>query len=283
MTSSFSKFSLSAPAKINLFLHVTGKRTDGYHTLQSAIDFLDFGDVLHFEPAENFSLALHYHDPFFEGMIEHNDNLITRTINMMAAHYNRAPNFKISVEKNIPIGAGLGGGSADAAAAIKGLLKIWDIVPNEEELRPLMMRLGADIPVCYHGISAMVEGVGELVKPYQADHSPHALLLYPYKFCSTAKIFSGLKPPYAKERNDFQTLSNTRNDLTPSATQHIPEIAQMIEILSTQQGCRLARMSGSGSACFGLFDDEHEMQKDAQLIKEKRPDIWMQTAQFLNS
>lgn len=266
-----------APAKINLFLHITGKRADGYHLLQSLVAFTDFGDQLTIKNADQYSLVITGNN----NLPATQENLVSRAIHATAAALKRPPNVAVTLDKHIPLGAGLGGGSSDAATAIKALLNLWDEKLTQETLQKIFLGLGADVPVCYHGAAATMEGIGDLVTPLDDFIPMPAIIAYPNVHCSTADIFKKIAPPYSHNVvvfPDINFISAQKNDLTGAAISEASEIKNVLEIIKDQDGCKLSRMSGSGSACFGLFDNTTQSEFAAQRIQKACPDWWVRSA-----
>lgn len=272
-----------APAKINLFLHITGKRNDGYHLLQSLFAFADYGDEIRIEESNNFSLAIN--GPFSDSILSE-ENLITKSVTALENHTGRRANCKIRLTKNIPVGAGLGGGSADAAATIKALIDFWDIKVPDKKIDNIALSLGADIPACLYNRPCFVEGIGEKIIPINSFPALPAILVYPNKGCSTTEIFDRynlspskiITPP--ENLNDKQQLmeflKKQKNDLTATAIDHIPEINNILDEIKNQKGCLISRMSGSGSTCFGLFETKEDSENAVQNIKKNNPGWWVQ-------
>jgi 4-diphosphocytidyl-2-C-methyl-D-erythritol kinase len=277
---------ITAPAKLNLYLHVTGKRENGYHELDSLVVFADYGDEIELHPADEYSLEII--GPF-ASMIENNDqNLVTKAVHALAHATGKTPDFKITLHKNLPVGAGIGGGSADAAATLKAVLQYWDInVPN---LNDIALALGADVPVCLNNKPVTMRGIGELIDPLAMALPPfYALLVYPAASCSTIEIFKSWRGDFNKfatpdnwsSAKDFVGfLQQQQNDLTHAAIKQCPAIGDALQILEDNHAT-FTRMSGSGSTCFGLYEDQNEMQAAAKTIKTAHPDWWVQGTKIL--
>lgn len=248
-------FSIFAPAKINLYLHVTGRRDDGYHALDSVVGFADFGDRLEFSQADVFSFSVG--GPFSD-KIDVSDNLVVRAVEGIAHLAGQYPNFSVHLDKQIPVGAGLGGGSADAAATVEGALQYWGIAAGDVSgLDDFLLSLGADVPVCFYGHAGRIRGIGEIVEP--VNLSPlYMVLVYPNKACSTQAVFQNYRGDFREiislSEVTVDVLSMQTNDLLEAAIVQVPEIADVLSFLSEQEGCVFARMTGSGSACFGVFE-----------------------------
>lgn len=290
-TSAEGAITVLAPAKINLFLHIVGRRPDGRHDLESIFAFADIGDRLSLAPADEFSLSLS--GPFCGDLHRFgDDNLVMRAASMLAAELGPvAFPVAIALQKNLPVAAGIGGGSADAAAALRGLLEIWGASLEADQLSELSLSLGADVPACLAGLTARVRGTGEIVEPSPASGKKiHAILVNPGVPLSTAAVFQH----YRDTAGDFSdplehwpdsgpegligALAQCRNDLSDAATAEAPVIGDVLEALEGQQDCRLARMSGSGATCFGLFDDRAAAELAAGVLGAKWPDWWVMDA-----
>lgn len=264
---------ITAPAKINLYLHVTGKRNDGYHLLDSVVCFTTFGDKISLNPSKPLSLNISgpYAAPLrLEDM---NQNIIIRTIKSLAAFAKKEAIGEIHLHKNIPVAAGLGGGSSNAAAVIKLYEKLWNIkAPNE-----LLLELGADVPVCYHAQTCHMEGIGEEISPcpsYFKDH--HMIILNAGATLSTKDVFQNFQDKFFDTESELSLpfVKNAKNSLQNTAQKLCPVIKEHITALQEQEGCLFARMAGSGASVFGIFEDSALCQKAHETIKEKHPDWW---------
>lgn len=273
-------FTLRAPAKINLFLHITGRRDDGYHTLQSLLTFADVGDELEFIAADDFSLTVQ--GPFAEGLSAGPDNLVCKAAQQLAAAYHVPLRGRIVLTKNLPVAAGIGGGSSDAAAALKGLMKLWDVQPPLQELLLIAQKLGADVPACLVARSVFAERTGEHLTPAAAPHL-HLVLANPGIATPTAAVFrnlSGFSRP--EDRQPLYTLEDIRlrhNDLTAPAEQVTPAIIDVLVALGKTEGCLLHRLSGSGATCFGVYGSAVQAQAAAQALRARQPAWWVVAAQ----
>ena len=284
--------SIFAPAKINLYLHVTERLPNGYHALDSLMTFADIGDQIRIEEADEFAFEI---DGPFAGAFEGADaksgpdgsNLVVKAARALAAAASKSLNYKIILTKNLPLGAGIGGGSADAAAVLWGLLSKWDIPKNVPYLDELMVGLGADVPVCFWSRDKRVRGIGEIFDPVDALPEIPIVLVHPGKPCSTPSVFSNFKgtlktvqaiPDHFENAEDLISfLRNQENDLSEAAQKIVPEIKNILSSLAGQDGCNLDRMSGAGSTCFGLFENENAAQNAAHNIKQDNPDWWVET------
>lgn len=265
-----------AAAKINLTLHVTGRREDGYHLLDSLVVFAEIGDRISAAPAERLSLKVT--GPMGAGLAGEGDNLCLRAARLLAP----ANGAAIVLEKHLPVASGIGGGSSDAAATIRALCTLWSMpLPDADTLAPL----GADVPVCLDQRATRMQGIGELLAPVTLP--PLAcVLVNPGVAVPTPRVFAGLEradnPPMPDMMPAFDDaaacidwLADQRNDLAAPAIAATPEIAVVLAALQALPTCRLARMSGSGATCFALFDSmAHAREAAAQLSKEHE-DWWV--------
>ena len=279
-----------AAAKINLALHVTGRRVDGYHELDSIVAFADVGDRLRLERAEGFSL--HLEGPFAEGLEAGEDNLALRAAMALARRWpGRFGAARITLEKALPVASGIGGGSADAAAALRGMIALHGFTPPEVELRELALELGADVPVCLSGRACRMGGIGERLFPLPELAPLWAVLANPGVAVSTAEVFAalGLSPgekgaaalpeePPGRAKGAEETiarLATLRNDLEAPARRLEPAIGTCLEALGALPGARLARMSGSGATCFALFASAGEAHAAARALRREKPEWWI--------
>jgi 4-diphosphocytidyl-2-C-methyl-D-erythritol kinase len=253
----------SAPAKVNLYLHVTGRRADGYHLLDSLAVFGPAADGLALAPADDLSLALD--GPFGAALDAEPDNLVLRAARALAAAAGVPARAALVLTKRLPIASGIGGGSADAAAALRGLDRLWGLGLGEARLAALAAPLGADIPVCVASRPARMAGVGERLSAAPAIPGCGLLLVNPGVALATPAVFKaragGFTPPAllpagwpdaAAMAGDLAAL---RNDLEAPAIALCPVVAEVLAALRALPGCLLARMSGSGATCFCLFAD----------------------------
>jgi 4-diphosphocytidyl-2-C-methyl-D-erythritol kinase len=285
-----------APAKINLYLHITGKLDNGYHMLDSLVSFTDVGDQVEIEPATDFEFRVK--GPYAAGFgpkeldySPHSSNLVVQAAWALAQAAQKVPNVRVTLTKNLPLASGLGGGSSDAAAVIWGLLEWWNLSTQAHYLPGLMARLGADVPVCLSCKATRVRGIGDILDPVPQMPEIPIVLVHPGKPCPTPEVFARytgqfketLTLPQSFDTFDSLTtfLRQQDNDLYKSAYEVVPEINNVINVLSVQKGCALARLSGAGATCFGLFIDEHAARGAAKTIAMENPDWWVK-AGWLN-
>jgi len=243
-----------APAKLNLFLHVVGRRSDGYHLLQTVFRFIDLSDVLHFQPRDDGRIVLATPIPG----VPDEQNLVVRaaeTLRKVGAGETAITGVTIHLDKHIPMGGGLGGGSSDAATVLLALNHLWQLGLDRVQLQQIGLALGADVPVFVHGHATFAEGVGELFSDVPVGDAWY-LLTMPDVLVPTAEIF---RSPFLN-RNTPAILpaewceGTGHNDLEPVACALFPEVARHLELLRSFGD---ARMTGSGACCFVAFDSRH--------------------------
>ena len=276
------KRAVSAPAKINLALHVTGRRSDGYHLLDTLVIFTKFGDRVSVGPAERDEFIAS--GPFADAVPLDTSNLVLRARDLLRAHFPRAGGpVRIALEKNLPAASGIGGGSSDAAAALKALAGLWNIDIADEELARLALPLGADLPMCVAARPLLAKGIGEEIVPVERLPALPILLVNPRVPVPTPEVFRRLasreNPPLPPlpPRPDVAALvgwlQNTRNDLEAPAAEAAPVILDVLSAIR-RNGAAFARMSGSGATCFGIFGTAAEAEKAATRIAADRPGWW---------
>ena len=262
-----------APAKINLALHVTGQRDDGYHLIDSVVVFAEFGDVVTLDGATGLRLT----GPEAGALDPADDNLVLRAARTMGAGAQG-----IILDKRLPVSSGIGGGSSDAAATLRLIARaLGRPLPTAAQ----QLALGADVPVCVAARPARMQGVGEVLSPLPALPVVWLVLVNPRVAVSTPAVFRMLSrrdnPPLPAPRwADFDSLVAwlvaQRNDLQDPATSLVPQIATVLGALSAQAGCAVARMSGSGATCFGMFAEQAPAQAAAAAIAARHPGWWVQ-------
>lgn len=285
-----------APAKINLYLHVTGRLDNGYHTLDSLVAFADVGDQIHIEAADDFEFSVDgpYKNAFGPKELDaspHSSNLVVQAAWALSRATQKKLDVRVKLTKNLPVAAGIGGGSSDAAAIIWGLLEWWGLPKQAAFLPELMLDLGADTPVCFTCTPLRMQGIGEILEPAPSMEEIAVVLVNPGKVCMTADVFRTSDAPFENAQTlpdaltefddliDF--LSAQKNSLQNAAISVVPEIGYVLSALEAQKGCALARLSGSGATCFGLFEDEARAKIAAGAISKENPDWWV-TSGWLN-
>lgn len=280
----------TAYAKLNLFLHITGKRADGYHLLDSLVAFTRFGDSI--SVTESDSLTLQAHGPFASQISTREDNLIMRAALLLQDYANIRTGASITLDKQVPVGAGLGGGSSDAAAAVHLLCALWGIALPPSRASNLLLPLGADLPVCLRNIPAYMSGIGENIEPLETSlPACYVLLVKPPVSLLTRDVYNtyyheerNLARPVMDNKNAemlIRSLANARNDLQRAAISLCPDVTRVLVELQTQIGCGLARLCGSGSTCFGLFEMREHCLRAAERISQNHPDWWVKSTELV--
>ncbi len=268
-----------APAKLNLALHVRARRSDGYHALETLFAFCaDIGDRLSASPADRIELALVGTEA--AALAGEGDNLVLRAARMLAEAADVKAGAFLRLDKQLPVASGIGGGSADAAATLRLLNRLWDLGWSLDRLMPLAMRLGADVPACLHGRAALGSGVGEqldfLASPWPAAA---VLLVNCRQPLSTAAVFSAWDGVDRGPLDDARPGA-WRNDLEEPAIRLAPAIADTLTGLRALPGARMARMSGSGATCFALFDSPDEAVSGQRTLAAAYPHWWIETGRL---
>jgi 4-diphosphocytidyl-2-C-methyl-D-erythritol kinase len=263
-------------AKINLALHVRRRREDGYHELETLFAFAEDGDILRVEPGEGVTLALE--GPFAAAIGDAGeDNLVLRAANALRAAFAIREGVALHLDKRLPVAAGIGGGSADAAAALRLLARRWKVPLHDARLHSIAAGLGADVPACLLSRAVRGEGVGErLERIDEAGLKGMPLLLVnpgvPLATGPVFKAWDGVDRGALETGNPLVAARDGRNDLEPPARGLVPVIAEIVALLAAQPGVLLARMSGSGATCFALF--ESDVARDAAYAAAERPGWW---------
>lgn len=277
----------AAPAKLNLTLQVVGRRADGYHLLDSLVAFTAYGDTVAVAAADTLSLRLD--GPFGDVLLgDPAENLVLRAARLLADHAGIKARAAISLTKRLPVASGIGGGSSDAAATLRALVRLWDIAVPEAELAAIALSLGADVPVCLARRPARLEGIGERITPAPALPPVAMVLVNPGIGLPTPKVFAARRGDFSPGPGTagvFRTsppdlaaliagLADHGNDLTAPAIGLLPEIGDCLARLRAEPGCRLARMSGSGATCFAFFDSAETATTAAAAITAREPRWW---------
>ena len=261
-----------APAKLNLALHVRGKLADGRHAIETVFAFCTDGDRLSAKPAD--ALSLRVEGPFAEQLADPSDNLVIKAARALADHAGVEQGALLTLDKKLPVASGIGGGSADAAAALRLLTSLWRIDPRDAaEVAP---RLGSDVPACLLSMPMRGEGAGDHLSPVDLSDvsGTPVLLVNPRVALSTAEVFAGWD---REDRGPLGEWRDGRNDLTAPAIALVPQITSVLAWLNTQPGANVVRMSGSGATCFALFDSEEARDSAADAV----PREWWRLATFL--
>lgn len=287
-----------APAKVNLYLHLTGRRDDGYHELDSLFVFAEsLGDQVTLQPGQDFSFVLEGDQVVSLAAEDWHDNLVVRAAlaYWRALGRSGAPPAALTLKKSLPVAAGLGGGSSDAAACLRAMAEAFGPLPRPGALEDLALGLGADLPACLLGRAQWVGGIGEVCRPLQAAWPGlEAVLVQPGRALSTPAVFKArraladrfrtpLSPPRGRMTSEdwLAWIADQTNDLEAAAQSLEPKIAEVLQALRQQEGCRLARLSGSGAACFALFETAEASQAAAARLAGDHPQWWVGATRLL--
>ena len=280
-----------APAKVNLYLHVLNLRPDGYHDVDSLIAFAGVFDEIEASPAARPRLTLT--GPFARQLdaVDRDANLVVLAARALAAASGGDAGAALVLCKNLPVAAGLGGGSSDAAAALRALRELWDLDVSEGELRAVAGGLGADVPACLGRSPVYAGGIGDVLDPAPALPDAWFVLVNPGVPLATAEVFrrhgparsaaARFRDPPADAAALADLLSRRSNDLEAAAVRLAPAVADVIDALRGLDGCLLARMSGSGATCFGLFADADAAASAAAEVAAARPAWWVREGRML--
>lgn len=282
----------AAPAKINLALHVTGRRSDGYHLIESLAVFTRFGDRVEIAPADNDDFTVSGRYAPAVPLDDNNLVLKARDALRRAAGPGKTSPVSIKLEKNLPVASGVGGGSSDAAAVLRGLAEVWDLDLDGAALARTGLSLGADVPMCLAAKPLVARGIGEELSMVPDFSALGLVLVNPGMPVSTADIFAALSrrdneplPPLPRSI-DFHSLRNwlelTRNDLEPAALALQPAIGRALSWLD-KAGSGFSRMSGSGATCFGLFETGNVAKRAAAEIRGRQPDWFVAATRSMSS
>ncbi len=283
-----------APAKINLTLHVVGRRADGYHELESLVAFSRSGDRLAFEPGD--ALQLRLAGPTAGAAGDPDKNLIVKATRNLAERIEGLRLGSFTLVKTLPVAAGIGGGSSDAAAALRLLARANALAPDDPWLLAAARATGADVPVCLAAKARQMSGIGEQLGPVLDLPPLPALIVNPRQPLETRSVFEFMKiapgskthfGPHPKITSGMTydaliaALRKGRNDMEDAASVLAPMVAKVLAILTAAPGCRVARMSGSGATCFALFDNCRAVGRARKAIADAHPDWWVK-ATILN-
>ena len=278
-----------APAKLNLYLRVVGRRADGYHLLDSLVAFCDVADRVAVEPASDLRLTID--GPFAAALAgtDPADNLAWRAARALAGRAGVSPRAAIRLTKNLPVASGIGGGSADAAATLRALVDLWRVALPPEELFDIAAGLGADVPMCLAGRATHVSGVGEILAAVPPLPDCAVLLVNPDTPLPTPAVFADFaasrgdtaysRPTAVDDRFDDcaslgRAIAARGNDLTMAARRLAPGIGEVLDVLAATGGARVAAMSGSGATCFALYDDVATAARAGAEIATGWPGWW---------
>ena len=283
-TSEISKLS---PAKINLFLEVVKKRPDGYHDLESLMTFCNFGDTIAMKKSKAFSINF---DGEFGDVIKLEENIICRLINKIEQILEKKIKVNIQLTKNLPIASGLGGGSSNAATALKCIMELYGIKFSRKKLNSVLFELGADVPFCYYGKSAIITGIGNISEFTTDIPNYHVLLVNPLRRVPTAEIFKKIsveKKPHKKfvyrKKGLINTLNKRNNDLEYQASSLCKDINKIKNTFTRDTKPILTRMTGSGATCFGLYKNLNSLCDAEKIFKLKSKKMWIKKTRIVNN
>ena len=257
-----------ARAKVNLYLQVVGKRDDGYHLLDSLVIFPLIGDRVTVSASNELSLSMD--GPFsaaLSSQVNH-ENLVLKAASLLREKANITCGASLHLKKNLPIASGIGGGSADAAACLRALNRLWDLNWSLEQLASLGREIGADVPACVYSKTLHMSGIGDEICLIDDFSLPPILLVNPGVHVSTPSVFNALsKNDWSGPSSNPRDFTDNRNDLQPAAICLTPEIQAVLDQLSQSSGVLISRMSGSGATCFALFDCEESKTAAAERLQ----------------
>lgn len=276
-----------APAKLNLYLHVTGRRADGFHLLDSLVAFASVGDEIEVAPAKQLSLRI---DGPFAGELagDPRDNLVWRAALLLAGRLGRSADVAIRLTKNLPVASGIGGGSSDAAACLKALAALWRC-DDGALLIAIAAQLGSDVPVCLAARPAWLGNIGDQVEAAGTLPRCFVVLANPRIALPTVSVYRAFKGPFspasrfpltADPVSFARNLAERNSDLTGTAIGLVPAIGVVLKRLARLDGVLLPRMSGSGATCFALFATEQAAQEAARELRAEQPGWWVAVAEL---
>lgn len=277
-------FNANCPAKINLFLKITGKK-DNYHELQSLFAFLDLVDELQVEKSDKFKLEICGE---FAELLDEKDNLFTKILNYFVKNFHISPNLNIKITKNIPVGAGLGGGSSNAAFFIKALNEIFALNLDIAKMQKISLNFGSDIAFLLQNKAAIVKGRGEIITEFNQFKNIAALLVNPKIFVSTSQVFTDFDSNFSLSNSDsyllnqdvFDLMKNFDNDLQKPAIKNAPIIGEILQNFEKCQA-KISKMSGSGASCFAIFDNLDNLENAEQYFKKSFPNFFVKKVNIL--
>jgi 4-diphosphocytidyl-2-C-methyl-D-erythritol kinase len=276
-----------APAKVNLALHVLGRRADGYHLLDSIVVFADIADQVTVTPAAEPAFSIT--GPFAADLAAEPSNIVLQAaekIRSLAMTYGISlPPFAITLDKHLPIASGIGGGSANAAATLRAILKHVENPPAAflQDIEKTALSLGADVPVCLRQVPCRMQGVGEIITEVRSPLPPVILLINPRRPLATKLVFSAMKSEdyVGRPELDPGAPASWRNDMKAAAIQLVPEIGTVLAAIGSESCFKISNMSGSGATCFGLADDASAARVAAGRIQEAHPEWWLRLGKIV--
>ena len=280
-------------AKINLYLEITGNDAKGYHLLDSLMTCIDLYDIVKIDRTQN-NLKLNINGPYSQVLTNNiQENIIIKTINLLVKRYNFTPNLEITLTKNIPVSAGLGGGSANAATVMLMLNKLYELNLSVKQLIDISLEIGCDIAFCLYKKMALISGVGQIITDIKVKKEDFSVLIVnPNQQLSTKKVFNLFRSKYSSVINSYKQqviesdslidiIKNRNNDLQAPACEIMPQIADIISNIKKQDNCLVAAMSGSGPSCFGLFRSKSDLLKAKDNITKQFPQFYVRDCKII--
>lgn len=273
---------IKAFSKINLFLHILGRNEIGYHLLDSLFVFSDIGDDITITKNDGEEISLFVKGDFASDVPDDENNLVIKMCKEMGI--NRG--ISIILEKNVPVSSGIGGGSADAGAVMRGLINLFSLKLDDKQIIEISKKIGADVPACVFSKSSLIAGIGEIITPFDLKEKYKILLINPLKKILTKDIFKiGVKnfsaPALIDNKNLVSSLKNTHNDLLSPALSLVPEISEILSDLNGLDGALYTNMSGSGATSFALFNDAKKIKKAKEYLEKKYRNYWIKTGEII--
>lgn len=279
-----------SPAKINLYLEIINKRSDGYHNLESLMSFCDFGDVISVKKSNVFQLDIV--GQFSKNLIS-KDNIIVETIEKLQDFFDREFKVYVKLTKNLPISSGMAGGSSNAATLIRAIIDLYKLKIEKERINELLISIGSDVPFCFFGKTALVQGKGEKVNFFSKGIPEFFVLLAnPRQQISTKKIFERLEIKsvkrkmnsldYSSDENFVQHIKNRKNDLEIPAIKQCKKISYLLDFFNSHTDCLFSRMTGSGATCFAVFQTNKKLINAEKILREKFKNYWIQKTKIVN-
>ena len=276
---------MRSPAKINLSLKITGKNNQGYHELESLFAFLDLSDDLEVKLSHNFKLEI---NGKFSHLIDQENNLFTQILDYFSQEFSISKNLHIKLEKNIPVGAGLGGGSSNAAYFMKALNDIFNLKLSKIQLQKISLNFGSDIAFFFEDQASIIKGRGEIINNYPEFKDFSILLINPKITLSTKEVFENFNNSFSDKtpsnillKANLKDLTKIKNDLENSSIKIEPIIKTILDNLISEKA-RLAKMSGSGSTCFGIFDNDKDLETAKINLRKKFPNFFIQRVKVIS-
>ena len=282
----------AAPAKINLYLHVVGKLENGYHSIDSLVAFAKVADFI--SVRENETLKLLNVGPFRDDIGNGEDNLVMKAARYLQNVTGISSGAEIILEKNLPVASGIGGGSSDAAATIRALARLWKIDLSQVGLKNLSTVLGADISICLRGKAGVIRGIGDKVSGIEPLPIMPIVLVNPQAPISTSRVFNSPSIVFSKcikfgeKSRNFDELicflmGKSNNDLSHAAIHLVPKIKNILKAFERDPECKLARMSGSGATCFGIFVTRTAADRFAKRVRLVQPNWWVRSTELISN